>query len=130
MLQISPRRVAHVIVRAREIDAKVARWDSVGDTADADTILESRRGDATEAELRAFIAQLNEDEKASLVAVMWIGRDTYDAEDLEEAMETARNEATTPTEDYLLGVPLLSDYLEAGLEKLGIEPGDLEEEFY
>jgi hypothetical protein len=45
-------------------------------------------------------------------------------------METARNEATTPTEDYLLGVPLLSDYLEAGLEKLGIEPGDLEEEFY
>ncbi|MFN3147036.1 MAG: DUF3775 domain-containing protein [Paracoccaceae bacterium] len=130
MLQISPRRVAHVIVRAREIDAKVARWDSVGDTADADTILESRRGDATEAELRAFIAQMNEDEKASLVAVMWIGRDTYDAEDLEEAMETARNEATTPTEDYLLGVPLLSDYLEAGLEKLGIEPGDLEEEFY
>jgi hypothetical protein len=76
MLQISPRRVAHVIVRAREIDAKVARWDSVGDTADADTILESRRGDATEAELRAFIAQMNEDEKASLVAVMWIGRDT------------------------------------------------------
>lgn len=130
MLQISPRRVAHVIVRAREIDAKVARWDSVGDTADADTILESRRGDATEAELRAFIAQMNEDEKASLVAVMWIGRDTYDAEDLEEAMETARNEATTPTEDYLLGVPLLSDYLEAGLEKLGMEPGDLEEEFY
>lgn len=130
MLQISPRRVAHVIVRAREIDAKVARWDSVGDTADADTILESRRGDATEAELRAFIAQMNEDEKASLVAVMWIGRDTFDAEDLEEAMETARNEATTPTEDYLLGVPLLSDYLEAGLEKLGIEPGDLEEEFY
>ena len=130
MLQISPRRVAHVIIRAREIDAKVGRWDSVGDSADADTILEMRRGDATEAELRAFIERLNEDEKASLVAVMWIGRDTYDAEELEEAIETAKNEATTPTEDYLLGVPLLPDYLEAGLVKLGIDPQDLEVEFY
>ena len=130
MLQISPRRVAHVIIRAREIDAKVGRWDSAGDVADADTILEMRGGDATEAELRAFIAGLNDDEKASLVAVMWIGRDTYDAEELDEAVETARNEATTPTEDYLLGVPLLSDYLEAGLEKLGIDPGDVEDTLY
>ena len=130
MLQISPRRVAHVIIRAREIDAKVGRWDSPGDVADADTILEMRRGDATESELRAFIAGLNDDERASLVAVMWIGRDTFEPEELDEAIETARNEATTPTEDYLLGVPLLSDYLEAGLEKLGLDPGDLENAFY
>jgi hypothetical protein len=129
MLQISPRRVAHIIIRAREIDAKVGRWDSPGDSADADTILEARRGDATEAELRAFIAGMNDDEKASLVAVMWIGRETFDAEELEEAMQTAREEATTPTEDYLLGVPLLPDYLEAGLDKLGINVTDLEEDF-
>ena len=96
----------------------------------ATVIMLAREGRSAEGQLYGFIADLNEDEKASLVAVMWIGRDTFDAEDLEEAMETARNEATTPTEDYLLGVPLLSDYLEAGLEKLGIEPGDLEEEFY
>jgi len=129
MLQISPRRVAHVIVRARAIDGKVARWDSPGDGADADSILEQRRGDATEDELRAFIAQMNVDEKAALVSVMWIGRDTFDAQELEEAMRTAREEATTPTEDYLLGVPLLSDYLEAGLEKLGIDVTQTEEDF-
>lgn len=130
MLQISPRRVAHVIVRARELDAKVGRWDSAGDVADADTILEMRRGDATEAELRAFIGGLNVDEKASLVAVMWIGRGTYDPEDLEEAMQTARDEATTPTADYLLGVPLLADYLEDGLTQLGYDIEDLEEDLY
>ena len=95
VLQISPRRVAHIIVRAREIDAKVGTWDRVGDTADAETILEARRGDATEAELRAFIRRLNDDEKASLVAIMWIGRETFEAEELEEAMQTAREEATT-----------------------------------
>ena len=128
MLQISPRRVAHVAIRAREIDAKVARWDDSGDVADAETILEARRGDATEAELRAFIEQLNDDEKASLVAVMWIGRGTFEPQELEEAIKTAREEATSPTEDYLLGVPLLADYLEDGLEKLGIDVTEAEDD--
>ncbi len=72
---------------------------------------------------------MNEDEKASLVAIMWIGRDTFDADEWDEALQTARQEATTPTEDYLLGVPLLADYLEAGLEKLGVDVSELEEDF-
>ncbi|MFV2002600.1 MAG: DUF3775 domain-containing protein [Paracoccaceae bacterium] len=129
MLRISVRKIAHIIVRAREFDVKVGRWDSPGDSADADTILESRSGDATESELRSFIRNLNDDEKASLVAVMWIGRDTFAPEDLEEAKQAAVDGATTPTENYLLGVPLLPDYLEEGLEKLGISAAHAEGEF-
>lgn len=128
MLQISPRRVAHIIIRAREIDAKVARWDFPGDSADADSILEARGSDATESELRAFIARLNEDEKASLVALMWIGRGTFEPEDIAEAIETARAEASTPTENYLLGSPHLPDHLEDGLEKMGYSATDEEDE--
>lgn len=128
MLEISPNKVAYVALRAREIDAKVARWDNPGDVADADTILEARASDATEAELRSFIENLNEDEKASLVAVMWIGRETFTADELEEAIQTAKDEASTPTADYLLGIPLLPDYLEDGLEALGYDPTDYEEE--
>jgi len=127
MLQISPEKIAHVIVRARELDAKVGSWDSPGDSRDSDSILESRAGDATEDELRAFIAGLNDDEQASLVAVMWIGRETYGPDELEEAIDTARAEATAPTEDYLLGVPLLADYLEDGLDALGISVEDAED---
>jgi hypothetical protein len=130
MKSITTRKVAHIAIRARELDAKVGRWDSPGDSADADTILESRRGDATESELRSFISGLNSDEKAELVAIMWIGRGTYEAEELDEAIETAEQEASAPTEDYLLGVPLLSDYLEEGLEKLGIDSSDIEDEIY
>ena len=129
MLDISPRKIAHIIVRAREFDVKVGRWDRPSDTADAETILESRTNDATERELRSFIANLNDDDKASLVAVMWIGRDTFDAQELDEAIQTAIDEATTPTESYLLGVPLLPDYLEDGLEKLGISALEAEDEF-
>ncbi|MGV6811267.1 MAG: DUF3775 domain-containing protein [Brevirhabdus sp.] len=128
MLQISPRRVAHIIIRAREIDAKVARWDSPGDASDAESILEARGSDATEGELRAFIARLNEDEKASLVALMWIGRGTFEPEDIAEAMETARAEASTPTENYLLGTPHLPDHLEDGLEKMGYSATDEEDD--
>ncbi|SPH24167.1 hypothetical protein DEA8626_03216 [Defluviimonas aquaemixtae] len=126
MLQIAPEKVAHVIVRARELDAKVSPWDASGDVRDADTILEARSGDATEAELREFIGNLNEDEQASLVAVMWIGRETFGADELEEAIETARLEATSPTADYLMGEPLLADHLENGLDALGISVEDAE----
>jgi len=128
MLQISPRRVAHVIIRAREIDAKVGRWDFPGDASDAESILEARGSDATEGELRAFISGMNDDEKASLVALMWIGRGTFEPEDVAEAMETARAEASTPTEDYLLGSPHLPDHLEDGLEKMGYSATDEEDE--
>ncbi len=120
-IEISPSKVARIIIRAREIDAKTGRWDTPADDAEADSILEARPSDATEDELKSYISDLNSDEQASLVAIMWIGRDTFTAEDLDEAIETARHERTAPTEDYLLGIPLLSDYLTSGLEALGYD---------
>ncbi len=127
MLDIAPEKVAHVIVRAREIDSKVGKWDGPGDDADAESILEDRSDDATEAELKTFIAGLNVDEKISLVALMWIGRGTFEPEELQEAKDTAAAERTNPTENYLVGVPLLADYLEDGLDKLGISVEDAED---
>lgn len=118
-IDISPSKVARIIIRAREIDAKTGRWDTPADEAEADTILESRPSDATEDELRSYISDLNNDEQAALVAIMWIGRETFSAEEYDEAVETAKAEKTSPTEDYLLGIPLLSDYLTSGLEALG-----------
>lgn len=111
MLQISPAKIAHVIIRAREFDADIP-------------------GTGHEDELRAFIESLNEDEQVSLVAVMWIGRETFAPEELEEAIATARAERTAPTEDYLLGIPLLSDYLEDGMEALGISLEEAEDDIF
>ncbi|MDG1739662.1 MAG: DUF3775 domain-containing protein [Paracoccaceae bacterium] len=103
MLEISSYKVAQIILMAREL----------------------RRA---EGELRAFIENLLPEEQTSLVALMWIGRDTFDASDLEEALSTARVEATTPTVDYLIGSPHLSDHLENGLDALGISVTDDEDE--
>lgn len=103
MLEISPSRIARIAIQARELPA-------------------------TETVIRTYISDLNTDEQASLVAVMWIGRDTFDAEELAEAIETAKIEATAPTANYLLGEAMLADYLEAGLEALGYDVEGLEDE--
>ena len=49
-------------------------------------------------------------------------------DELEEALSTARAEQTNRTEDYLLGMPLLPDYLEEGLDRLGYSVEDAEDE--
>jgi hypothetical protein len=129
-LEISPTKIGYVIVKARECAAKVAAWDD-GATSDhdADSILESFSDDATRGELRAFIRDLNEDEQASLVALAWIGRGSFGPEELDEALDTARTEHVNRREEYLLGMPLLADYLEEGLDRLGYSVEDAEEDF-
>ena len=79
--------------------------------------------------LHDYISGLNDDEKANLVALMWVGRDSFDADDLEEAIETARIEATAPTEQYMSGIPDLAELLESGMEALGIDVTDVEDHF-
>jgi len=129
-LDIAPEKVAHVIIKAREYDAKVGAWDDSPEEGDAEedptAILEDYANDPTRAELAGFIDRLNYDEQANLVALMWVGRGTYEKEEFDEAVDTARSERISATANYLLGIPLLADYLEEGLEKLGYSVDDVE----
>lgn len=129
-LEIAPEKVAHVIIKAREYDVKVGAWNDNSNEGDADedpeSILEDFASDPTRAEIAGFIDALNDDEQASLVALAWIGRGTFEPEEMEEAVETARSEKVNSTAAYLLGLPLLADYLEEGLEKLGYAVEDIE----
>jgi uncharacterized protein DUF3775 len=128
-LEISSTKVGFVILKARELGAKVGAWDD-GATSDqdAESILEDFSDDSTLAELREFIHDLNEDEQVSLVALAWIGRGSFSPEELDDALETARAEHNARTHDYLLGMPLLSDYLEEALDKLGYSVEDAEDD--
>ena len=89
----------------------------------------SREGTVGAAELEAFIDGLNEDEQANLVALAWVGRGAFEAEEFAVAVDTARAEATTPTASYLMGMPHLAENLEAGLEALGVDVTGEEEDF-
>lgn len=93
-------------------------------------IIFQARNPARKHEVHQFIDDLNDDEKAHLVAVAWVGRGAFEPEDYAEALVTAFTEATTPTADYLMGMPHLSENLEAGLEALDIDVTEAEEDFY
>ena len=60
------------------------------------------------------------DEAAELVAIAWIGRGDFEAEDFQQAVDEARDRAAGSTATYLLGMPLLADHLEAGLDALDL----------
>ncbi len=84
-----------------------------------DGLAEEESEDLTEAELRELINDLNVDEAAELVAITWVGRGDYDASEWDEAVNEARLRGNRYTANYLLGMPMLADYLEGGLEAIG-----------
>ena len=124
-LQIPLETLAWIIVKAREVNVKDADTSDgdYGDESDA-SVLEDRGGDPSEDELRSWIADLTDTGQAQLVALYWIGRG--DADDFAEATAQARASREKPTADYLLGHPLLSDHLEAGMEAVGLDVAEVE----
>jgi hypothetical protein len=133
-LSVSEEKVAFLIEKSREFDAKEAGVDpdSGSNPSDDDDIdvLQDGGGDPVAAELSSFIRAMNEDEQLDLVALMWLGRGDGTIEEWDElrgrAVE-ARAEYTNPraeTARYLLGEPMLSDYLAEGLDEFGLSWSD------
>ncbi len=119
-MEINPDLVRDIIAHARAFDAKEAVTDpdsgsNPTDDCDLD-ILQDTPGDLTGSDLRVVIDALNVDQAAELVALMWIGRGEYDPKEWPRVVERARERATGPTSRYLMGVPMLGDYLETGLD--------------
>ncbi len=94
--------------------------DSLEESHNHDGLAEEEQDDLSDEELRELIEDLNVDEAAELVAITWIGRGDFDAEDFDTAVEEARERAVGSTATYLLGMPMLADLLEAGLDALDL----------
>ena len=84
-----------------------------------DGLAEEESEDLRTQEFRELIRDLNIDEAAELVALAWIGRGDYEAGEWSEALEEAKRRGNRRTAAYLLGLPMLGDYLEEGLEAIG-----------
>jgi len=122
-LAISPEKVCFIIVKAREFDAKdeVSEPDPGSNPSDDMdvAVLEDHEDDPVVEELTSFIDSLSEDEQIDLVALAWLRREDYSASDWQTVREEAARAHNQRTASYLLGMPLLADFLEEGISMLG-----------
>ena len=122
--------VCFIIAKSREFDVKTASSDPDASPLDDDDIdaavLEDRPSDPVEAELKSFISDLSDGAQVDLVAIMWMGRgDGPDS--WAEAKGLAFSQHNDRTAEYLVGTPLLPDYLEEGLATIGRSCSEYEE---
>ena len=123
-LSISEQKLCFIIAKAREFDVK----DVVTDPDDASnatddamiSVLEDHKDDPVVQELTAVIFAMSEDEQIDLVALTWLGRGDGTIEDWSELRAEAARAHNRRTASYLLGIPLLSDYLEEAISQFGI----------
>ena len=122
-LDVDPNTVCFLIARARAFDAKVApaERDEISQPGEDDMhdVLEDHGDDPVATEIRHVIDDLNEDQKAELVAMSWVGRGDFDRSEWQTAIAEAKARHTGPTSAYLMGMPLFGDLLEEGFTALG-----------
>jgi hypothetical protein len=125
MLDVNPDTVRFLIDKAREFQVKESvtfpeqQPLSPADDDSLTQILADHGDDPTLGEFRSTVDDLEPDQQVSLVALMWVGRGDYDAEEWDTALAQAGESWNERTADYLIGTPLVGDYLEEGLELLG-----------
>ena len=121
--EIDTETVCRIIVKARQFDAKEGAVEENygGNPADEGfrEILAESNDDPVYEELKTFIDGLNVDEQCELVALSWIGRGDFAATEWNPALRLARQQHTAHTAEYLLGMPLVADFLEEGLAAFG-----------
>lgn len=129
-LTIGPDTVRFLALKARAISAAVSDDYEDGkeheveidggaeDRHQHDGLAEEEEENLTEEEFRELIADLNVDEAAELIAIAWIGRGDYELTEWADAVSEARQHGNKHVAAYLLGMPMLGDWLDAGLDSI------------
>jgi len=119
IMEISVEKVLDLVEHLRLLDSKDgdAEFDSGDDSYEsgAGHLFEDIAEDGTEDQIRGVIEGLNIDEQAELVALVWIGRGDFEAEEWPVAIRRAHERAVRSTARYLMGIPNVGDLLEEGL---------------
>ncbi|MGP9810691.1 DUF3775 domain-containing protein [Rhodopseudomonas sp. NSM] len=127
-LAISTDKVGFLIEKAREYDVKEGATDLDSGSNGADDnmidVLEDNGSDPVAQEIAGFIAAMTEEEQIDLVALMRLGRGDGSIEEWDDLRREAADGRNGRTARYLLGEPLLSDYLAAGLDEFGLSWSD------
>jgi len=125
MIDLNPENVRFVIQKAREFQTD--EGSDIVETGEVNELAAAERMPLDEEhlsqhEFTAAIRDLEPDQQICMVALMWLGRGDYDIDDWETALEEARAAYNARSAEYLIGTPLLAEYLEEGLQLHGYEP--------
>ncbi|MGX9426553.1 MULTISPECIES: DUF3775 domain-containing protein [Bradyrhizobium] len=130
-ITISSAKVAAILAKARQFDVKDAVTDPEPASNASDdamlSVLEDHRDDPVSGELTAIIRGLNEDEQVDLVTLTWLGRGDGELEEWDDLRAEAAHAHNKRTAEYLLGMPLLGDYLEEALSQFGHSAEEFEQ---
>jgi len=128
-LSISPEKVFFVISKSRQLENEMGGSGVILDSGDNDLSYGSiGRGEDTDRnELVGFIRDLNIDEKIDLVALMWLGRGDGDLSSWKDLHAQATQASNRRTASYLVGTPMLADYLEEAMVQFGKSFEEFEE---
>lgn len=124
MIGIPLDTLAFIIEKARAYEAEVAPEGMEDGSNPSDDraigVLEDTPDNPIAQELAAALEALNEDERAELLALTWIGRGDYTADEWGEALAAAQEALDERAVAYLMETPNLADLLEEGLAALGL----------
>jgi hypothetical protein len=127
-LSISAEKVGFLIEKMREFDVKEGASDPDSGSNGADDnmidVLEDDGGDPVVREITGFINAMTEDEQLDLVTLMRLGRGDGSIEEWDDLRREAAEIRGRRTATYLLGEPLVSDYLAEGLDAFGLDWND------
>ena len=129
-LSISSEKVCFLIVKARafdvqDVDTELESGSNPTDDRMIDVLEESKDNPIAQ-EIRVFIAELGEEEKADLIGLMRLGRGDGTMEEWQALRDEGLREHAGRVAAYLMGKPLLSDYLEEGLSQFGFSCAEFE----
>ncbi len=131
--EINPDKVCYIIAKARELEAEDegVEADDSNPTDDGSLdILTDEAYPTIRKEVVSFIEALDDDEKAELVALAWTGRGDFSAAEWNAAVAEARSRREGKTSVYLLGIPLLADFLEEALAEFDMSCEDFDAQNY
>lgn len=116
---ISVEDLCRILIRLREYEAQVPGADAddgSNPTDDRDVaVLDDDANESVEEELRSIVEDLNDDEQRELVALILVGRGTYEAAEWQEALDATEEEAGEDIATWLMDQPLVAGLLDTGM---------------
>lgn len=122
-ITLNPEFLRSLILKGRAVMAQESTLAPDGGSNPADDdlspeALQESASNLTREEVSLQIADLEPDQQAELVALMWIGRGDMEPEEWDEAVALAADRHSGSTAEYLLSHPHFADHLGEGVDRL------------